>query len=247
MSARRSLLKGCGVSRILGLETSGNPCSVAVVSGGSVASELLFDARGTLSVSLLTRVQQTLDAAGVAISEVGGLGVAIGPGSWTGLRIGVATSRALAQSLALPVVGVKTTAALARQVAASEGCLVVTVLPYRKEEVYVEAFRDDAPQQLRGEGQNPCHLEEMIEALKAVKEPVVLCGAAVGAHRTRLREELGQGVTLLDPAMHPPRASTIALLAAERLAAGEGDDPMRLTPHYLAPSQAERVKGIVVT
>ncbi len=205
----------------LALDTSGAVCVLALAEDdGNVRAVSLFESKRTLSVRLLGEMDGLLARNGLTLADMTAFAVGLGPGSFTGVRVGVTTAKTLAQVTGKPLVGVGTLDAYAS--ALSElGQTVMPVLPSRRGEVYAALYQGeeclDAP--------FAASLEEA-RALPAARD-AVLCGD------TRLLPDwTGLAVTQL---WTPPEG--LAQIAARRLQNGDTDDFLSLVPLYVvAPS-----------
>ena len=135
--------------RILGLDTSISVASVAISEGGRLVAEDCYPRKGSAEGSgvksnhaeiILPLVDSVLRRAGIELSDVAGIAVSIGPGSFTGVRIGLSTVKGLAYGTGMPAVGISTLQAIAARVAGFEG-RVCPILDARKGEVYAAVFR----------------------------------------------------------------------------------------------------------
>jgi tRNA threonylcarbamoyladenosine biosynthesis protein TsaB len=196
--------------KVLALDTATMACSAAVLADG-VARARRFEAmaRGQ-SEKLVPMAAQVLAEAGLTVAELDLLAVTVGPGAFTGLRIGLAAARALALASGLKLAGVTTTEAVAHNVPECErqGRTVLVVLDSKREELWVQAFGAD----LAPLGDIRAALPEQAAAL--VNGPVVLAGDAAG-----LVAPLLPGATL-STALGWPDAAVVGRLAAERFRAG---------------------------
>ena len=125
---------------ILAIETSTSICSVAVHREGNLISLSEVSEPGTHAERLILLIEEVLEKAGLGFIELDAIAVSEGPGSYTGLRIGVSTAKGLAFGLNKPLIGVNTLQALASAVPLEEGDLVIPVLDARRMEVYREVF-----------------------------------------------------------------------------------------------------------
>jgi tRNA threonylcarbamoyladenosine biosynthesis protein TsaB len=205
---------------------------------GRVLAEAAERETRSHTVSLPALVERVLADAGGRIEEVEGLAVSIGPGSFTGLRIGLALAKGLAFAGGLPLVGVPTLEALALVADAAPGEVVCAALDARKHEVYAACFRrgagDDALARL---GPDRVLRPEALAA--ELPSPCVLVGDAAEVYRDAFA-----GRAALRPfATYHPRGGVVARLGARRLAAGEGTDPGPLEPVYVRPPEAELARA----
>ncbi len=220
---------------ILGIETSTMTGSVALLREETLLAEFTLNTPKTHTERLLSAIDCVLQSASIPIHEIDGIAVASGPGSFTGLRIGVTTAKSLAYSIHKPVVGVSSLDALASQILHSER-LICPILDARKKEVYTALYRneDDSVQRL---SEYAVIAPDIL--LADMTEPVLFLGDGVTTYRTKIETLLGEQALFADAAHRFPRASLVAQRGGKRLMAGEADDAFALTPFYLRKSDAE--------
>jgi tRNA threonylcarbamoyladenosine biosynthesis protein TsaB len=225
--------------RVLAVETSTLTGAVALLDGERVVGESRLSIAVTHGERLLASVDALLRAAGWALGDVEGLAVAIGPGSFTGLRIGVSTLKALAFGTGRPLVGVPTLDALAWSIpfAAHPVC---PVLDARKGEVYAALHRTTGGRLERLGPDRAIAPRRLAEELAGDPGgPVVFVGDGVVSHGEVFRQVLGSAACLAPAGLRLPSAVTVADLARGPLARGEAGDPAALVPIYVRPSEAE--------
>ena len=230
---------------VLGLDTSGDVATLALVEEDRVQAEDAFPSRRRLSQSLVPRLQRLMEDCGVTWTDLSALAVGRGPGSFTGLRIGVVTAKALAHATGLPVLGITGPEALAAQFAFIPDLPVWVMQEALRDEVFLTVFERGAAGELRETG--PCAVTSADTALARAADAggVLFCGDAVPSRADRIRAALGDGALLAPPLWNAPRASLLALRAIERLDAGEEPPDLHaLRPLYVRPSQAEALSGI---
>lgn len=225
---------------ILAVDTA-TPCStVALTSGGRVGGRV----HGMLSVSsnvthsrrLLVAIERLLGDCCIDREQITGFGVGLGPGSFTGLRIGMATVKGLAMAAGKPLYGVSTLDMIAAAVPACDR-LICSVLDARKKEVYAAMYRSDG-QGLTRQISAPMVLPPE-ELATHISEPVVLVGDGLFAYRQLWQEQLGE-LAAIAPVHHwSPSAAILGLLCGEKMDAGESLDPRRAAPLYVRASDAE--------
>jgi len=183
--------------------------------------------------SLPGLVEGVLERAGLVVGDVEGVAVSIGPGSFTGLRIGLGLAKGLAFAGGLPLAAVPTLEALAEAAGASPGETVCAALDARKREVYAAVFQVDDTGRLRRLGADDVVAPEILAARLPVG--TILIGDAGEAY-----PEAFQDRTIRRPfATHHPRGGIVARLGARRLAAGEAVDLGSVEPVYVRPPEAE--------
>lgn len=245
---------------ILALETGGELASLALLEEMEVAAERAFRHRMSLSQELLPAVDELLARAHVEWEDVEAVAVGLGPGSYTGLRIGVVTAKALAWAAGRPVLGISSLAALAAPHLAPPETLLCAVLEARTGEFFTGLYqRRDGELQVRAEA-TVLRAEELAQRLNAYPGPVLMAGHTArfaGAQRGKGHESGTGGqeagaASPLPPTLDPwplafsefdeePQARWVGRLAATRLRAGERDDPVALAPLYVrAPAPTVR-------
>ena len=205
------------------MDTSTQVSSVAVLARGQLAAEITMQARLTHSETLMPHVAQALAMAGVKKEALTGIAVSIGPGSFTGLRIGLAAAKAMSYALSVPLVGISSLEALALHYAVP-GVSILALMDAQKKNAYVEEPLAEAVARA--------------EALASAGRTVVLLGDIV-QKRVAGKVALPAGVLVPPPQLLLPRAAHVAWLGSQRLAAGEADNVMDLEPIYLRRSEAE--------
>jgi len=217
---------------ILALDTATARGSLALVEEGQVLGEFSLETPGTYLQHLLPGVEAMLAGAARQLAEVKGLVVSQGPGNFTGLRIGLATAKALAFALGVPLVAVSTLTVLAAAFPFQSGSVGVLVDAKRRE-VYLGLYSCPAvePQAL-GEARRLA----VIELPGVLVPPLLLTGPGLSVHEEYLRAELSPAIKFAPPELRPPRAATLARLGSALLARGEIPILESLAPAYLRPA-----------
>lgn len=224
-------------SAILAIETATPRGSVALVSGGSVLAGCVLAGGKQASATILSAVSGLLRETGCAPGDVARVAVSAGPGSFTGLRVGMAAAKGLCFGWRVPIVPVPTLHALASRFRA-EGMTICPVLDARKGEVYAALFRR------AGEGCERLSPDRAIppETLHGIlpEGKVFLCGDGIHPYGAVFRERLGDRAVFAPEGEGFPDASSVGLLA-ERIVREGCDASVRgLVPAYLRRSEAER-------
>ena len=221
--------------KLLTIQTATPAGSVALTVGEHLLGELLLDVRRPHGSWLLGAVEQLLKAAGMTVADLDGFGVTLGPGSFTGLRVGLATIKGLALAAGKPVAGVSTLQTLAMQ-APHAALPVCALLDARKQEVYAGHFLWQVgwPQLSGAEQVLPPEL-----LLAGITEATLFTGDGATVYRTLITRQLGARAHFLPDVYAPPRAAHAALLATRAFAAGAARPPAEINPVYIRPSEAE--------
>ena len=223
---------------ILAFETSAKAASVALLDGGKLLGESYQNTGLTHSQTLMVMAEDLLKQCGKTVSDITAVAVAEGPGSFTGVRIGVAAAKGFAWGGKLPCYGVSTLEAMAESLGVYQG-YVCACMDARRSQVYNGLFSVNNGKIRRLSGDRAISLTELGEELEKLEGPVFLVGD--GAQLT-FKTLSGTVKELVLPPEHRihQRAVGVALLAEKMAAAGETGDANALTPNYLRLSQAER-------
>jgi tRNA threonylcarbamoyladenosine biosynthesis protein TsaB len=217
---------------VLGIDTSGYTNAIGVVDAEKTLAGRSFDAKTDSLEQIVDNIGTTLKSAGLALDDVEGIGVGLGPGSWTGIRVGVTVGKMLAFSLNKPVAGVSTLESLAYRARHETGRICAVIHAGTGSNVYAAFYIPD------NEGvviAGDYFYGDIKELLAKINEPSVLVGQGMQSYL-----QLCGGV-LISPAKAIEAATdgaVVALLAGRRLAGGESDDTLALTPLYLKESTA---------
>ena len=224
--------------RILAFETSAKAASVALTEDGKLLGEAYQNTGLTHSQTLMVMAENLLKQCGLTAADLGGIAVAAGPGSFTGVRIGVAAAKGFAWGGELPCWGVSTLEAMAETLGAFEG-YVCPVMDARRSQVYNALFRVHCGECTRIREDRAISLQDLGQDLQNLEGPVFLVGDGSILCYNSL---LGTVPTLVLPPEHRmhQRASGVALSAEKLAKAGVPGDGAALQPNYLRLSQAER-------
>ncbi len=237
---------------ILGLDTSTSAASVALIEDGKLILEDVRrgNAKGQKPTALIPRanhaetllpsVEELLKNSDRSWEQISALAVAIGPGSFTGLRIGLSTVKGLAYGWDVPVIGVPTLLAVAARVTGWTG-LICPLLDARKKEVYTALFRTkegSGPERLTEDLVcSPDHIFQHMQSLGG--EAYLMIGDGTEVYEGLIKEYFGETVLVTQGDSYPSIAYSVASIAEQRLRRGELDSPDSLVPLYLRPSEAE--------
>ncbi len=226
--------------KVLAVDTSSSVASVAVVDGGRVLGEYGISQKMSHSQKLVPMIRELLSNLELKAADMDLFAASTGPGSFTGLRIGVTTVKALAYAVQKPVVGVPTLDALAFNVPAYDG-LVCPIMDARNRQVYTAVYRREEGRLAKVTDYMALDLDELIELLVAKGERVVFNGDAVELHRAYLEEKL-KSCRFAPDNLLLQRASSVAMVGLDMANRGLIENCFDLVPFYLRKSQAERVR-----
>ena len=223
---------------ILAFETTAKACSAALHDGKALLAESVQNSGLTHSQTLMVMAEDLLKVCGKSAADVTALAVAAGPGSFTGVRIGVSAAKGFAWGAEKPVYGVSTLESMARWLGLWSG-YVCCCMDARRSQVYNAIFQAENGELKRISEDRAIALSDLKEELVHIDGPIYLVGdGAALAHKT-----LSQDIpALILPPEHRrhQRASGVALAALAAMDRGESADGAALQPNYLRLSQAER-------
>ncbi len=222
--------------RILAVDTSTISGSLALLDGESIAAEWTLRSALTHNRRLMKAADFLLREAGWELDTLQGMAVTSGPGSFTGLRIGMTTMKVLAWTTGKLYAGIPTLDALSFPLGFSPNP-VCAMIDARKGEVYCALYHPDGKGNLRLATSfmaiSPGALAEKI------KEPVLFCGDGWIIYRNIMKRKLGGLALETPPCFHTIRAASVGELARRRFIRGDSDDPETSSPLYVRPSEAE--------
>ena len=226
---------------ILAFETSAKAASMALTENGKLLGESYQNTGLTHSQTLMVMAEDLLKQCGKQVRDITALAVAEGPGSFTGVRIGVAAAKGFAWGRQLPCYGISTLEAMAISLGAYDG-YVCPCMDARRSQVYNALFRVDRGVLQRISEDRAIALADLKEELKNLENPVFLVGDGANLCYNTLSSEIAGLVLPPEHRLHQ-RAVGVALAAEAKAAAGETGDGNGLSPNYLRLSQAERERA----
>lgn len=219
----------------LGIDTANTPLSVAIVKDDVLLTEESSMMKINHSLRAMPAVEEACRKANITPAEIDAIAVSEGPGSYTGVRIGVTIAKTLAWTLNKPLYGVSTLKALAMNGQLFSG-LICSIIDARRSNVYAGVYRAEGSGLVSIVEDQHCALADLLEQLKDQNEAVLFIGEDVKLHEAVIREQLGEQAHFASFAVHVPRASSVILLAqgAERAEAVH-----TFTPEYKRITEAE--------
>jgi tRNA threonylcarbamoyladenosine biosynthesis protein TsaB len=226
--------------KVLAVESTSMAAGAALIQEDRLIGEIRTNHRKTHSEQLLPMVDHLLHLCDISLSAIDVFAVSLGPGSFTGIRIGVATVKGLAQALDKPVIGVNTLEALAWQIAAFDGW-VIPLMDAQRNLVYTASYSFEVEQVVTVKEPDVLHIQELMAVLQETNKELFFLGDALPLHRERLKKNLGDRAHFALPIHAMPAASALAQCALKKALEGEGVPAAQIQPVYLRTSQAEKV------
>lgn len=214
---------------LLAIDTSTRNIGIAIYDGIQVLCEIIWTSHDYHTVELAPAIADTLSRAGVEIQNLKLLAVATGPGSFTGLRIGMALAKGIALALHLPIIGIPTLDIVAESQPVSPGFSLAAILQAGRGRLAVGWYiPSDGHWQLNP----PIEVMDVLKLSRQIHEPTIVCGELNEEQQHALARKY-KNVILASPAHSIRRPSLLAELAWKRWQAGDVDDPATLSPNYL--------------
>jgi len=223
--------------KILAIDASQKTVSIAITMDHRVVTDIFINNGRHHSEILMPAIEQAFRLAGLQCGEMDLFALTIGPGSFTGLRIGAATIKGIALSTGKPVVGVSTLDALAFNLVHAENRMICPMLDAQKNQIYTALYRivsDTAVERIGKE--EVVDVDRWLQSLDC--DPLFLGDGALKYAR-RIQVHGSSACNLAEGHHHFVRAPAVAVLASRRFDKGEQLDLLRFTPQYLRPSEAE--------
>lgn len=197
----------------LGIDTANAPLSVAIVKDGRVLAETVQNIKITHSVGAMPAVEELFAKANITPSQIDAVAVSEGPGSYTGVRIGVTIAKTLAWTLKKPLVGVSSLQALAANAKLFNG-VICPLFDARRQHVYAAAYRGELLNEVIHDHHD--HIDGLLETLQALNENVLFIGTDVEVFWDRIKERLGDKAIRASYTLDLPRAAELIALAEDR-------------------------------
>lgn len=226
---------------IFGIDTCSMSSSAALMSEEKLIAEFTVNHKKTHSEKIMPQIEAMLAACGIDISDIDAFAASVGPGSFTGVRIGVATAKGFAQVLKKPCVAVSALSALALGARTFEG-IICPVLDARRNQVYNALFESDKRALRRITEDRAMALDDLLKELESCGKDVVFTGDGVPVFGDKISAVLGEKAFFVQKSFSFNLASLVCEAAEEKLKRGETVSPDGLVPHYVRLSQAEQEK-----
>ena len=226
--------------KVLGIDTSGYANAIGVIDEGQVLADFVFEAKMDSLEKIVANIDFALESAGLALDDIQGLGVGLGPGSWTGIRVGVTVGKILAFSTNKPIAGVSTLEVLAYSARNTSTLICPIISAGTKDTVYAACYRS---QNGNFDRIGEYYVGDVPGLAAVIKEPAIIVSAEAETYSKIIGQSEGSSGISITTIQDVPRGAAVASLAATRLERGESDDSLALTPLYLKESTAKAFQG----
>jgi tRNA threonylcarbamoyladenosine biosynthesis protein TsaB len=218
---------------VLGIDTSGYANAVGLVDGDRVLVDLVYEAKTDSLEKIFTNIDAALNKAGLTLRDVAGIGVGLGPGSWTGIRVGVTVGKMLAFSADKPVAGIPTLEALAYGLHGDSRLVCAVISVGAGDAVYAACYR---PENKALSRVGDYYVGDVGGLAALITEPAIMVGTESSSYARIVARKSGVAVEAVEAR---PNGVAVASLAMLRLVWGERDDVLSLAPLYLKDSTAK--------
>ena len=224
--------------KILGIDSSAKFCNLGLIEDEDILIEYTINgSRKKHSSILVPAIKNLLKTIDLKIEEINGIAVSMGPGSFTGLRIGLCVAKGLCYARSLPLLGIPTLDAMAFPFKEIP-YLICPVLESKKDEIYDVVFRGGVS--LHRVMDYKCEdIQSLLARLSPLKEKIIFSGDGIKKYRDIIKNKIGKNALFIDSQLNFPVAASIAFLGLNKLKKGEEDNVSTLSPFYLRKSEAE--------
>lgn len=222
---------------ILAIDASGLSGSVAYISDYKLVGEYYICHKLTHSQTVMPMLEHLKNMIGLELDKIDAIAVTSGPGSFTGIRIGVATAKAMALAIGVPIIGIPTLDVMANNITFADK-LICPIMDARRNQVYTSLYKWEESTLQRVEEYLAVPIDELLE--KIADQEVIFLGDGVDVLRSQIVNKMGDKAHFAPSFLHMQRASVLAHLACEAYERGETEDADEFVPMYLRKSQAER-------
>lgn len=226
---------------LLAIDASGVAGSVAYIKENRLVGEYYICDKLTHSQTIMPMLEHMKTLLDVDLDTLDAVAVTSGPGSFTGLRIGVTTAKALALALDVPVIGIPTLDVIAHNMTHTQH-FICPIMDARRNQVYTALYRWEAEELVKLTEYKACDMDEYLQELEAKGEKVIFLGDGVDAYQEKIKAVLGERALFAPAFLNLQHASTLAEIAGIYFKRGEVVDASEFVPMYLRKSQAEREK-----
>lgn len=225
-----------GINRILAIESSSHVASVAILEGDVLLGEFTLNHPKTHSQKLMPMLESLMAALDLKVADLDAIAVTVGPGSFTGVRIGLATAKALAQPFNLPLIPVSSLKAVAQGFQGFSG-YICPIMDARKNEIYAGCYQWQSGILVEVYPERALEPAAFLEELKNLNAEIILSGDGLPKYAESFKAALGEKLTVSHSAHGRQRAATVADLAKASLSEAVSYDA--IAAEYLRKSEAE--------
>ena len=215
----------------LAIDTSGNTAGLALATENKLINEISFSHKMDMLRRLMPNIDKLFSDAGMSRADLDGVIISLGPGSFTGLRIGMAAAKSIAHVLGKPLVSVPTLDVLANGAMPMCPRSIVAAIHARPGDVFWALYRCENAELIKVIDDNASSVEEMIAAAKQETQ-VVFCGDGAQRNREAIDAEFGSACILKEE-FNSPNPAILAVLGLKRLTIGDYDDTFKIEPRYV--------------
>ncbi|MCF6093739.1 tRNA (adenosine(37)-N6)-threonylcarbamoyltransferase complex dimerization subunit type 1 TsaB [Microaerobacter geothermalis] len=224
--------------KILAIDTSNVPLGVAITEGEKILGETIINTKRNHSVQLMPTVQRLMEDVSVTPKELGAIAVAQGPGSYTGVRIGVTTAKMMAWALEIPLIGISSLEILCHNVPMFSG-YIVPIFDARRGKVYTGLYQNDSMGNIHLVKQDRIILlSDWLDELHDLEGPVVFLGLDLPLHKNLIQQKMNHRAIFLSSFYSVPRPSVLGKLAYSK-GGDQGEDVYQFAPRYLQLAEVE--------
>ncbi|MBO0962699.1 tRNA (adenosine(37)-N6)-threonylcarbamoyltransferase complex dimerization subunit type 1 TsaB [Neobacillus sp. MM2021_6] len=221
---------------ILAIDTSNNPLGVALLDDNQVLGEYITNIKKNHSVRVMPAIQRLMEDCEKVPADLTKIVVAKGPGSYTGVRIGVTIAKTLAWTLNIPLVGISSLEILAAGAGRYFNGFVAPIVDARRGQVYTALYRYQDGVLTAVEQDQLVMIDEWADKLTDFNEPILFVGNDLSIHRAKIVEVVGSQAMIASETEHNPRPSELALLGRQK----SGEDIHSFVPNYIRLAEAEQ-------
>lgn len=226
------------MTHVLGIDTSSIVATIAVLNEEKLRAEYIVNNKKTHSEKMMVVLNQVLEDSGITVKDIDVVAVAKGPGSFTGIRIGMACAQGIAHALNKPMVGVNTFDGLAYNLMGYDG-LLCPMINAQRQEVYTALYRWEDDKLKRLWDYKLIKVDKLLKDLSALKEKVVVLGDGMPLLKKYLNENQSENIVISHPVFSMPRASSVAAAALQEYNRGNTQNCFSIKPFYIRKSSAE--------
>lgn len=219
---------------ILAIDTSSPVASAAVMADGVLAGEYVISNGKTHSQIIIPLISDMLNKVGMTINDIDVFSTSLGPGSFTGLRIGVATAKSFAQAMGKEIIGISALSGLCANVSCCEDVLICPIMDARRGNVYNAIYKNG----IEIKSDRLINLNDVLDEVSGQK--TIFLGDGVIKHKETIERAMGDKAVFAPAHLNIQKASSIAYLANIRAEKGDFDNLYSVEPIYVRASQAER-------